>query len=47
LQKFIEEIVIKSLTGRTDFHTGNFGVTNNGYIKCFDPAYMNILDFQS
>ena len=40
MEKFIEEIVIKALTGRVDFHYGNLGITNNGYIKCFDPAYM-------
>lgn len=39
LVKFIEEIILKYLTGRGDLHLGNLGVTNQGNFRYFDPAY--------
>lgn len=39
LEKYAEEIIMKYLTGRTDLHMGNLGVTSYGYFRYFDPAY--------
>ena len=39
VQKYVEEIIMKYLTGRTDLHMGNLGVTSYGYLRYFDPAY--------
>jgi hypothetical protein len=41
LEKLIEEILIKTLTKRTDLHIGNIGITNQGYFRYFDPAYVS------
>jgi hypothetical protein len=39
LPLYIEEIIMKYLTGRTDLHMGNIGVTSYGELRYFDPAY--------
>lgn len=39
LLKLIEEITWKLLTDRTDLHSGNIGITQNGEFRYFDPAY--------
>ena len=39
LEKLCEELIIKYLTGRTDTHLGNLGVTRYGYLRYFDPAF--------
>lgn len=39
LKKLCAEVTIKLLTGRRDLHSGNFGVTNAGYVRCFDPFW--------
>lgn len=36
-----EEVIIKYLTGRTDLHMGNLGVTAYGEFRYFDPAFQN------
>jgi hypothetical protein len=39
LDSFVEEILVKYLTSRTDLHMGNLGVTNQGDLRYFDPAF--------
>lgn len=39
LSNLVEEIMIKLLTERTDLKSNNAGITNNGNIRFFDPAY--------
>ena len=41
LQSFVEEILMKYLTGRTDLHLGNLGVTSYGELRYFDPSFAN------
>jgi len=38
-ETFVEEVIMKYISGRTDLHSQNVGVTNNGYLRFFDPAY--------
>jgi len=40
LKKLCAEVSFKLLTGRLDLHAGNFGVTNSGYLRCFDPFWQ-------
>jgi hypothetical protein len=48
LKLFVEELIIKYITNRIDLHLGNLGVTNNGYLRFFDPAYLgNSSDYSS
>jgi len=39
LELYIEEVIMKYLTGRTDLHMGNIGVTGYGELRYYDPAY--------
>lgn len=39
LELFVEEMIMKYLTSRTDLHMGNLGVTYQGELRYFDPAY--------
>lgn len=39
LQIYIEEIIMKYLTNRTDLHMGNLGVTPYGQLRYYDPAF--------
>ena len=41
LPLYIEEILMKYLTGRTDLHMGNIGVTGYGELRYYDPAYSS------
>jgi hypothetical protein len=41
LQSFVEEILMKYLTGRTDLHIGNLGVTGYGELRYFDPSFSD------
>jgi len=43
LSIFVEELIMKYLTSRTDLHTGNLGVTSGGYLRYYDPAYPKAL----
>jgi hypothetical protein len=36
-----EEIIMKYLTGRTDLHLGNLGLTGYGELRYFDPAHSS------
>jgi hypothetical protein len=40
-ESYIEEIMMKYLTGRTDLHLGNLGVTGYGELRYFDPSFAN------
>lgn len=39
-ERLVEEMVVKYATGRTDLHMGNIGLTGNGLMRYFDPAFM-------
>ncbi len=39
LELYVEEVIMKYLTGRTDLHQGNLGVTGYGELRYYDPAY--------
>lgn len=41
VKNLAEEIIMKYLTGRTDLHLGNLGISN-GELRYFDPAYGNL-----
>ena len=41
LEEFVEEVIMKFLTYRTDLHSGNLGVTVYGKLRYFDPAYSH------
>ena len=40
LPLFIEEFLLKYLTGRTDLHTGNVGITSFKTLRFFDPVWQ-------
>lgn len=40
LEKLSEEILIKLITGRADLHLGNIGITDQGYLRFFDPVFQ-------
>lgn len=42
LNLFIKEIIMKYLTGRTDLHIGNLGITKNRKLRYFDPAHPDL-----
>jgi hypothetical protein len=42
LELYIEEVIMKYLTGRTDLHMGNIGVTSYGELRYYDPAYAGL-----
>lgn len=39
LELYVEEVIMKYLTGRTDLHQGNLGLTDYGELRYYDPAY--------
>lgn len=39
LLEFIDEVLTKYITSRTDLHVGNLGVTSYGKLRYFDPAF--------
>lgn len=41
LKSLVEEIIMKYLTGRTDLHLGNIGISN-GEFRYYDPAFTGI-----
>lgn len=41
LKSLTEEIIMKYLTGRTDLHLGNIGISN-GEFRYFDPAFSGL-----
>ena len=41
LESLAEEFIMKYLTGRTDLHAGNIGLTQYGNFRYFDPAYSH------
>lgn len=41
LKGYVEEVLMKYLTSRTDLHMGNLGVTPYGQLRYYDPAYSD------
>ena len=41
LKGYVEEVIMKYLTSRTDLHMGNLGVTPYGQLRYYDPAYSD------
>ena len=39
LERIIEELIVKYITGRTDLHLGNLGITKSRELRYFDPTY--------
>lgn len=39
LLKFVEECLMKHLTGRGDLHLNNVGINSQGYLRFFDPSH--------
>jgi len=39
LEHLVEEIWLKLASRRTDLHSGNIGITPNGYFRFFDPVF--------
>lgn len=38
LEKFIEEVFVKLMTGRDDLHSGNLGINKQRYVRYFDST---------
>jgi len=38
---YVEEVLMKYLTSRTDLHMGNIGVTSYGELRYYDPAFSD------
>jgi len=45
ITNYIEEIIMKIITDRTDLHMGNLGITSYGELRYYDPVYNNQNDF--
>lgn len=41
LESLVEEILVKYLTGRTDLHIGNLGISKYKKLRYFDPYHQN------